>query len=156
MMNHILSSPPKIHPQSGKQLAFSSSVKEGNILNFWKVKQCPERTHPVMSATVSMAASSDRSGSFILVQGWIISRDGGVCLSGQTHPEWSRCAAFVKYDSGTVSLAAHLVSSQAYLSLSFNLSSFVSLTNSIFNSTYCSLNKKQVSQPFFCISNSAR
>lgn len=75
MMNHILWSHPQTCSQSGKQLTFPSTVKEGYIKNFWKVKRWPGRTHQVMSAAVSMAANWHSIGSLALMQGL------GYCLS---------------------------------------------------------------------------
>lgn len=118
MMNHILSSPPEIHPQSGKQLTFSSSVKEGNILKIWKGQA--SRTYT--SGDVSNSFYGSRLGwqwEFYISAGLDYKQWWGcVCLSGQTHPEWSRSAVFVKYDPGTMSPAAHLLSSQVYISFS--------------------------------------
>lgn len=50
----------------------------------WKVKRCPEHTHPVMSSAVSMAPSLNSRGSFTLMQGWIISGGSFFLLSDQT------------------------------------------------------------------------
>lgn len=60
-----------------------------------------------MSATVSMAAGWDRSGSCGL-----LAEETSVCQTEKT-PR----AAFVKYDPGATSPAAHLLPSHAHLSL---------------------------------------
>lgn len=113
MMNHILSSPPEIHPQSGKQLTFFLLCEGREHLKIWKGQA--SRTYT--SGDVSNSFYGSRLGQqwefYIRAVVFVC-----VCLSGQTHPEWSRSAAFVKYDPGTMSPAAHLLSSQVYLSFS--------------------------------------